>query len=235
MKQVLEYLTFLLVCAASGGGLGLLARLAERALPERRKHRPTRRVAVIGVCAAIAGLLCLLEVPLLFLAPEFYRLDLSEIPVLLCGFYLGPSATVACEGVKILVKLLLKGTTTAYIGEFANFLVGCFFALPASLWYHIHHSRHRAVAGLAVGTVCMTVLGSGFNALYLLPKFADLYGLPLDSILAMGTRLHSGVRDVFSFVLLCVVPLNLIKGLVVSGLTLVLYKRLARRLFDDCG
>lgn len=235
MKQVLDHFAFLLVCAATVAGIGLLSRVAEKALPERRKVSPARRVTIIGICAAIAMLLHILDVPLLFLAPEFYRLDLSELPILLAGFYLGPSASVACEGVKILLKLLLKGTTTAYVGDFANFVVGCFFVLPATLCYHAHKSRHNAVWGLIVGTVCMTVFAGAFNAFYLLPKFAELYGLPLEQIIAMGAKLRGGVRDVTTFVMLCVVPLNLTKGVVVSLLTMLLYKRVAKPLFGIRG
>ena len=168
---------------------------------------------------------------MVFIAPEFYKLDFSELPVLLCGFYLGPSATVACEGVKILLKLLIKGTSTAFVGDFANFVVGCSFVLPATIWYHAHKSKHSAVIGLVLGTLSMTILGTAFNAVYLLPKFAELYGIPLDAIIGMGTKIHAGIRNVSTFVMLCVAPLNLVKGTVVSVLTMLLYKRVARPLF----
>ena len=77
----------------------------------------------------------------------------------------------------------------------------------------------------------MTVFGSAFNAVYLLPKFAELYGLPLDTIIAMGTAIRGGVSSVSTFVMLCVAPLNLLKGVVVSVLTMLLYKKVARPLF----
>ncbi len=226
-----ENLKFFLYCAAIVVGLALLARLAEWLLPEKRKVTPARRVCIVGICAALATVLHILDFPLPFLAPGFYKLDLSELPVLLSGFYLGPSATVACEGIKILLKLLLKGTTTAYVGDLANFVVGCSFVLPATIWYHAHKSKHSAIVGLALGTLVMTVFGSAFNAVYLLPKFAQLYGMPLDTIIAMGTAIWGGVNSVSTFVLLCVAPLNLVKGAVVSILTMLLYKRVARPLF----
>ena len=188
-------------------------------------------MTIIGICAAIATVLHVLDFPLLFLAPEFYKLDFSELPVLLCGFFLGPSATVACEGIKILLKLVLKSTSTAFVGDFANFVVGCSLVLPATIIYHTHKSRHCALIGLAVGCICMTVFGSAFNAVYLLPKFAQLYGMPLDTIIAMGTKINGNIHNVSTFVLICVAPLNLIKSAAVSVLTLLLYKRVARPLF----
>ena len=113
------------------------------------------------------------------LMPSFIKLDFSELPVMLCGFYLGPSATVACEAVKIILKLMFKGTSTAFVGDFANFVVGCSFVLPATIWYHAHKSKHSAIIGLVLGTLSMSVFGSAFNAVYLLPKFAELYGMLL--------------------------------------------------------
>ena len=230
-KQILDNLAFVGVSLAIVVGLALLARLAEHFLPEKRKVSPARRVSIIGISAAIAAVLHVLDFPLVILAPEFYKLDFSELPVLLCGFYLGPSATVVCEGAKILLKLLLKGTSTAFVGDLANFVVGCSLVLPATVFYHAHKSKHSAIIGLAIGTLVMTVFGSAFNAVYLLPKFAQLYGIPLDTIIAMGTAIRGGVSNVSTFVLLCVAPLNLLKGAVVSVLTMLLYKRVARSLF----
>lgn len=235
LEQITDNLSFLAVCAAIVAGLIALAHGLEHFLPEKRLVSPARRVSIIGICAAIATVLHMLDFPVLVLAPAFYRLDFSELPVLLAGFYLGPSATVVCEGVKIVLKLLFKGTSTAFVGDLANFVVGCSFVLPATFCYHIHKTHRSAVVGLVVGTGVMTIFGSAFNAVYLLPKFAQLYGMPLDAILASGAQVHSGVNSVSTFVLLCVAPLNLVKGGVVSVLTMLLYKRVARPLFGLGG
>lgn len=229
-QLVMNNLGFVFVCIAVVVLLDLISRIAEHYMPKKRNVTTARRVSIIGICAAIATVLHILDFPLLFIAPEFYKLDFSELPVLLCGFYLGPSASVACEGVKIFLKLLIKGTSTAFVGDFANFFVGCCFVLPAVIWYHIHKSKYGAIWGLALGTVCLTVFGSLFNALYLLPKFAQLF-IPMEAIIAAGAGIHGSITNVTSFVLICVAPLNLIKGIVVSALTMLLYKRVARPLF----
>ena len=230
LQEIAENLSFVAVCAAIVVALLLLAKLSERKLT-LHKVTAARRVSIIGICSALAAVLHMLDFPLLFIAPEFYKLDFSELPVMLCGFFLGPSAAVACEGIKILLKLLLKGTSTAFVGDFANFAVGCSLVLPAVILYHIHKSRKSALVGLIVGTLVLTVFGSAFNAIYLLPKFAQLYGMPLDAIINMGSAIHASITDVTTFVLLCVAPLNLIKGIMISILTLLLYKRVARPLF----
>ena len=208
-----------------------LAKLAEHFMPNSRRVKGTRRITIISICAAIAAILHILDFPLLFIAPEFYKLDFSELPVMLCGFYLGPSAAVVCEALKILLKLLLKGTSTAFVGDFANFVVGCSMVLPALIVYHIKKSRATAIWGLALGTVVLTAFGSAFNALYLLPKFAEMF-MPMEAIIGAGTAIHSSIDSVWSLVLICVVPLNLVKGIAVSILTMLLYKRVARPLFS---
>ena len=230
-EQILENLQFIGICLIIIAILGWSASLVEKKLLQLRQVTPARRVSIIGICAAIATVLHMLDFPLLFLAPEFYKLDFSELPVMLCGFYLGPSAVVICEAVKILLKLLLKGTSTAFVGDFANFAVGCSLVLPAVIIYHLHKSKHSAIIGLVVGTVILTIFGSAFNAIYLLPKFSQLYGLELTSIIAMGSKINAGIRDITTFVMLAVAPLNLIKGAAVSILTMLLYKRIARPLF----
>ena len=227
-NELQNNLIFVLSCAGIIAMLSLLSLLAEKLLKTKRNVSVSKRVSIVGICSAIAAVLHILDFPLPFLAPEFYKLDFSELPVLLCGFYLGPSASIACEGIKILLKLLLKGTSTAFVGDFANFAVGCSLVLPATIIYHLNKSRRSAVLGLFGGTLFLTVFGSAFNAIYLLPKFSQLFGLPLDTIVSMGSAIHPAVANVTTFVLFCVAPLNLLKGAVVSVLTLLLYKRIGR-------
>ncbi len=221
---------FVAVCVLIVAGLYLLAKLAEMFLPSPRKISRVRRMTIVAICSALAAVLHMLDFPLLFIAPEFYKLDFSELPIMLCGFYLGPSGAVACEGLKILLKLLMKGTSTAFVGDFANFVVGCSLVIPAVTIYHLGRSKKSALLGLLVGTVCLTVFGSVFNALYLLPKFAQMF-MPMEAIIAAGAAIHGGINSVWSLVLFSVVPLNLIKGILISVLTLLLYKRVARPLF----
>lgn len=229
--QLQENLSFVLVTVLIAAALGLAAKFSERLLPQKRQVGRTRRICIIAICGAIAAILHMLDFPLLFLAPEFYKLDFSELPVLLCGFYLGPTATVLCEIVKIFLKLMFKSTSTAFVGDFANFVVGCTMVLPATFVYHAHKSRHSAIMGLILGTVCMSVFGTFFNAIYLLPKFSQLYGLPLDTIIAMGTDINGRIDSLTTFVVMAVAPLNLVKGTLVSILTMLLYKKVARPLF----
>ena len=95
-SDVVNNLSFLGACVLVVVAFGVAARLVEWKLPQIRKVSVARRVSIIGICSALAAVLHMLDFPLPFLAPTFYKLDLSEVPVLLAGFFLGPSATVAC-------------------------------------------------------------------------------------------------------------------------------------------
>jgi len=223
----MENLKFVAVCLLIFAGLFLVAWLLEKKLSKNRKTlSDTHYITYVAIFSCMAGVLMLVEIPLFF-APGFYKMDLSELPVLICTFYLGPVAGVISELIKVMIKLLLKGTTTAFVGDFANFAVGCSFVLPASVVYHANPSKKSALTGLIVGTLVMTVFGSAFNAIYLLPKFAQLFGMPLDVIVGMGTAVNSAITSVSTLVLFAVVPFNLLKGIVVSLLTFLLYKRIS--------
>ncbi len=223
----MENLKFILVCLAIFAGLLLVAVAFERMLVRDRKaFSDTHYIAYTAIFACMAGVLMLVEIPLFF-APGFYKMDLSELPIMICTFYLGPVAGVVAELIKVCIKLLLKGTSTAFVGDFANFAVGCSFVLPASVVYHAKPSRSSALVGMIVGTLVMTVFGSAFNAIYLLPKFAVLFGMPMEVIVGMGTKVNPAIHSVSTLVLFAVVPFNLLKGFVVSLLTFLLYKRIS--------
>lgn len=226
----MENVTFVMEFLGLVAALVILAVIAEKLINKHNgsegKILTTRKVAMVGMFSAIAGILMILELPMPF-APSFYKIDASELPVLICGFAFGPVAGVLTEFVKIIIKLFLKPTSTAFVGELANFCVGCSMILPATIIYHARKKKTTAVIGCTVGTIVMTIFGTLFNAVYLLPTFAVMFGMPLDALIGMGTALNANVTDVFTFVAFCVAPLNLIKGAAVSVLTFVLYKPLS--------
>lgn len=184
-------------------------------------------LAKVGMLSALATVLMVIEFPLPFLAPPFYKLDFSEVPVLIGGFAMGPVAAVLIELVKILLHMLIEGSTTAGVGDFANFLIGCSMAAPAALIYRRHKTKKTAITGLAVGTVCMTVIGCFLNAYVLLPAYSAAL-VPMETILAMGNAVNSAIDNVFTFVVIAVAPFNVVKGVVVSLITLLLYKHTSK-------
>lgn len=203
-------------------------KLAYKLKGVKQKVLTTRKMAMVGMFSAISAILMFFEFPLPF-APSFYELDFSEIPILVGSFAFGPAAGVLMEFVKILLKLFLKGTSTAFVGDMANFLVGCSFILPASIIYLFKKGKKNAIVACVVATMIITVFGTMFNALYLIPAFSKLYGIPLEVILGMGSKVNPLMSEgsLTSFVICCVAPINLIKGGVASLVTMLVYKPLS--------
>lgn len=229
-----ENVQFVLVCVAVIAALILVSKFVERRWLKLSAAAvgSTRYITICAMLGALAMLLHIFDFPVVFLAPGFYKLDFSEIPVMIGAFMLGPVGGVIIELVKILLKLVIKGTSTAFVGDLANFVVGCSFVVPASIIYHSKKTKKNAVIGLITGTVAMTLFGSAFNAVYLIPAFASLYGMPVDAIIDMGAAINPSITNVWSFAFFAVAPLNLLKSVLISVPTLLLYKRISRVLHN---
>jgi riboflavin transporter FmnP len=234
--NIIDNVTFVLEFLALVVAVVIIAVFAEKLIAKKNNTKgrilSTRKIAMIGMFSAVAGILMLFEVTIPFIAPTFYKIDISELPVLICGFAFGPVAGVMTEFVKIIIKLIFKPTSTAFVGELANFCVGSTMVLTATIIYHIKKKKKTAIIGCVAGTLVMSVFGTLFNAVYLLPTFAVMYGMPLDALIAMGTAINGNITGVYTFVAFCVAPLNLIKGTIVSILTFALYKPLSPILHD---
>ena len=185
-----------------------------------------RTMAQVGMLSAIAVVLMLFEIPLPF-APAFYEIDFSEVPVLVGCFAMGPAAGVAIEFLKILLNFAINGTATAGVGEIANFLIGCSLVVPAALIYKFKKTRTGAIVGMAAGTVFMTAVGCLLNAFVLLPTYAVAFGMPIDGLVQMGTAVNSAIDSLTTFVLFAVVPFNLLKGVLVSLIVFLIYKKIS--------
>ena len=185
-----------------------------------------RNIAIMGMMSALAAVLMLFEFPLPFIAPPFYELDFSEVPVLIGAFMMGPVAGIIIELIKILLNLIINGTNTAFVGEFANFTIGCALVVPASILYRRHKTKKTAIIGMIVGSVFMAIAGIFINAYVMLPFFSQTV-MPMENIIAMGTAIHPAIDDVLTFCLLTVAPFNALKGVLVSIVTILIYKKIS--------
>ena len=191
-----------------------------------KKRLNVRYMVQIGMLGGVATLLMLFEIPLWF-APSLYEIDLSEVAVLVGAFAMGPLAGIMIETIKILLNFILNGTVTAGIGEFANLLLGISLVVPAGILYRRKKTKKGAAAGLLVGTLTMTLIGSLVNAFVLLPVYATAFGMPMEALVGMGTAVNPAITGLGTFVLFAVVPFNILKGIVVSIDTLLIYKKLS--------
>ena len=195
-----------------------------------KNYLTTKRIALIAIMSAIAGLLMIVDFPVSFIAPSFYKMDISDLPCLIGSFALGPLAGTTIELLKVLIKLILKPTSTAFVGELSNFLCGVAMCVPSGIVYLKEHNKKGAIKALIFGSLSMVVLSSIINYALIIPTYVKLYGMPLDAIISAGKAIFPIVKDKFTFVLICVTPFNLIKAIIVSVITYFLYKRISNLL-----
>ncbi len=176
------------------------------------------RIAILG---ALSAILFMIEVPVI----AFYKLDVSTLPALLGAFSMGPMAGLAILLIKNLFGLL--HSTSMYVGELADFIMGAAYVLPAALIYRYRKSRSTALIGMIVGTVVMTLVAVLVNWKIMIPFYMTAYGMPMESIVAMAQSAMPFVDTEWELLLYVTAPFNLLKGVILSALTFLLYKRLS--------
>lgn len=192
----------------------------------KKRSSQTHFIAKVSILSAISVLLMLFEFALP-IAPSFYKIDLSEVAVLIGGFSMGPIAAISIEGYKIILNLILTGTDTALIGEIANFITGISFVLPAILIYQKNKTRKNALIGLITGTITLAIIGAIMNYFVLLPAYSFFYHMPMENLLKAGQILNPNIVDLFSFVCFITIPFNLLKGIIISAIVFVIYKKVS--------
>lgn len=185
-------------------------------------NRNLRKLVGTAMLAAVAFVLQFLEFPMP-LSPSFAKFDLSDLPALIGAFAYGPLWGVVIEAVKNALHLFQ--TQTGGIGELANFLMGAALVFPAGLIYQKHKSRKTALIGCVVGSLCMGVMAALANYFILLPMF-EIF-MPIDEVIAAFAAVIPFIHTKLDVVLLNALPMNILKGLVVSLITMLLYKRLS--------
>ena len=188
---------------------------------KRKPFLTTRELATVAILAAISAVLFMIEIPVVL----FYKLDLSHLPVLLGTFAMGPVPGTLILLVKSLLGLL--HSSSQGVGELADFLMGFAMLLPAGLIYQRNKTRKGALIGMAVGTVVATIVAVLSNLYIMIPFYGTAYGMPVEAIVGMGTAIIPAVDSTLKFVLLITAPFNLLKWVLISALTGLMYKPLS--------
>ena len=173
----------------------------------------------IAMLTAAASVLFLLDLPVV----AFYKIDLSNVPVLLGAFSMGTVPGILILGLKALIGLL--HSTSAGVGELADLLMGAALVIPASLIYHRNKTRKNALLGMGIGTLCMVVVSVLVNKWIMLPFYMGAFHMDMEGILAYAKV--GGVDSETKLLLLVTAPFNLLKGAVLSVVTGLIYKPLS--------
>lgn len=195
------------------------------------KNGKLNRLVKMSLLGVIGFLLMFIEVPIPVF-PAFLKIDISDLPALIGAFALGPAAGIGIELLKNILHGIFVGGS-AFIGELANFVVGSVLAFSAGYVYNKNKSKKTAALGLVVGTLAMTVVASVFNYFVLLPLYEKVLHFPINAIVAMGSKVNSNIKDLNSLIVWSIAPFNIIKGAVVSVLTMAAYKSVSSILHED--
>lgn len=197
-------------------------------MESRLELKQTRKIGTgslvkIGMLSAIAYIIMFIELPIPIF-PAFLKLDFSDIPALIGGFAISPIAGVVIQLIKNLIHLITK-TSTGGVGELGNFVVGSAYVFIASHIYKNHHNKKGAILGCIAGIIAMTIVGGIFNLYVLLPFYANI--MPVEAIISMGSVITDRIHDLPTLVLYGIVPFNIFKGIVVSIVTILIYKKVS--------
>lgn len=187
------------------------------------KNKKLSVLIKISILSAMAFIIYFIEFPIPVF-PQFLQLDFSDIPALLGAFAMGPMAGVAIELIKNALHLLR--TQTLGIGELANFVVGAAFAATSGAIYRHLKTRKVAFISLISGTLVMAITASVANYYIFLPLY-EKYLFPISAIVQMASKVNSAVVDLNTLIVFSILPFNLFKGVVISAITFLMYKRVS--------
>ena len=190
-------------------------------MSNRKSNLSVQYMTRIAILGALSAILFMIEIPVV----AFYKLDVSTLPALLGAFSMGPMAGLAILLIKDLFGLLHSGTM--YVGELADFIMGAAYILPAALIYRYKKSRKNALVGMIAGSVTMIIVSVLVNWLIMIPFYMTAFGMPMEKIVAMAQSAMPFVDTEWELLLYVTAPFNLLKGIVLSALTFLLYKRLS--------
>ena len=185
----------------------------------------TRKLALAGMMGAVAFVLMFLSFP----TPlnPFAELDFSALPELIGGFILGPIGALEIISVKILLKIVFQGTSSAFTGELCAFILSVSYVLPAVLFYRKHRTKRGALVGIILGAVISVIMAVITNIYLIYPFFMTAYGMNWEAIIGMCSALVPAVKDIPTLVIFSIVPFNVLSRTLTAVITMLVYKRIS--------
>ena len=181
------------------------------------------KITYTAVFAAIATVLMYIEFPLPFM-PPFLKVDLSGAVVLIGAFIFGIGPAITMIGIKDLIHLTQSQTGGS--GELADFLMLSTLVIVAVLLYRAHKSRKMAAVGCVIGSVAMACMGMLTNYFLIIP-FYSAVGMPIDAILGACAAVNPAINGMGAYLLIGVLPFNLLKGAILTVIAMLAYKKLS--------
>ncbi len=163
----------------------------------------------------------------LIIFPNFMKFDFSDVVSLVAGFALGPIYGLLSVFIRNVLHLFI--TSTAGIGELANFLISGTFVFFSTFYYNKKHTKKNAFIGLVIGTFFMIVVGMIINYYVLLPFYSNI--VPLEKIFKMAS-IFIEINSKFIYIIYIVLPFNFIKAFLNGMIVMLVYKKVSVILKD---
>ncbi len=190
------------------------------------KKNSVRRLAMAAMMGAVAFVLMYFSISVPVLSP-FAELELAALPELIGGFILGPVGAIEIISLKLLLKIVFKGSSSMLSGELQNFILSICYVLPAVIYYRKHRTKKAAIIGLVLGSVLSIIMAVITNLYMILPFYIRLYGMDWDGIVAMCSAANPWIKDVPTMVAFSIIPFNIVSRTLLSVLTILLYKKIS--------
>lgn len=185
-------------------------------------------VVKLAMYSALAFVLYNIKFPLPFMFPSFLDIQISELPALIAGFSMGPISGCLVIIIKCLLKFPLS--STFFVGEATDILLGICFVLPSSLIYNSRKNKKTALLGLVVGSLLLTVMAIIVNRFISVPLLIKVSEGGWEPLLNMASSLYN--RDITKetfykwYLGVGILPFNILRCFIVSAVTYFLYPRL---------
>lgn len=203
---------------------------AENPIPGKNKNH-IRYIAVTGILSAAAFALQLIEIPLPMLIPSFIKFDFSDLPALIGAFSLGPVSGILIQFIKNLIHSAIS--TTSFVGELSNFLLGSVFVGTAGLIYKFRKTKSGAAAASLIGALLMACAALPLNYFIVYPFYYNF--MPEQTILAAYQSILPGMKSIFQSLICFNVPFTFAKGIADALVTFLIYKRISPLLKGKAG
>ena len=128
---------------------------------------------------------------------------------------------------KILLKLVFQGTSTAFTGELCAFILSVSYVLPAVLYYRKHRTKQGALVGIILGAI-IAVIASIITNIYLIyPFYMKAFNMNWEAIIGACSKLIPIIHDIPSLVIFSIVPFNALSRVLTGVITMLVYKRIS--------
>lgn len=188
-----------------------------------------KKIALTAILSTLATILYMfIKFPLPMLFPSFLDFQVSNLPAIIGGFLLGPVYGSLIVIIRFLIKLSF--TSTQYVGELADLIIGLAVVISSSIIYIKNKTRKGALIALTTSTVIWVITSVLLNRYVLVPFYIELVFKGDVNAFVNFCKIIPGINEqnyMQKYLVYAVLPFNLLLSISVNLITFLVYKRLS--------